>query len=452
MTGRANTVAKLALALAKRQQQNASAAADLMAKLAQDKVDDLRAAASPALDRKAGEDLVREVFAMESMVRGVFAELKDELRGKDGRNVEPAEAEALVRAVVQEIAPSLRGKDGDNATDAMVADAVASWLRANPPKPGKDGENVTPEQLAKAVAAYLAANPPKPGKDGDNATPAMVATAVAAYLKANPPKAGPPGPPPAHEVKGRKLRFKNPDGSWGSWLDLGGKGTVVHVGGGVPGGGGSATAETAYKIAIQGQNTSGAAIAKGTPVMATGTLGASGIITIAPMDGTDPASYKYLIGVAGADIAVDSTGDVVDIGKVRGFNTTAWAEGDVLWVSPATVGALTNVEPQAGQIKMPIAFVVTDHAQNGEIMVRVTPLDENSFAKAGAGLDWGYYKDHWSVAPTLLATIAAGDVWSYTLSGVTRYRLIPATYTPAQDAFYSQFTGGVLSGLIATRG
>jgi len=111
MTGRANTVAKLALALAKRQQQNASAAADLMAKLAQDKVDDLRAAASPALDRKAGEDLVREVFAMESMVRGVFAELKDELRGKDGRNVEPAEAEALVRAVVQEIAPSLRGKD-----------------------------------------------------------------------------------------------------------------------------------------------------------------------------------------------------------------------------------------------------------------------------------------------------------------------------------------------------
>ena len=237
------------------------------------------------------------------------------------------------------------------------------------------------------------------------------------------PEDGDPGPMPGHQIDGRRIRFEKPDGTWGDWIDLATGQTVSSGGGGslsiqkfydgaanfpasgkkqilyfdtsvMPYGvyvwdgtqyqqvGGGEGGGTAYAVAVQGKNTSGAPIAKGAPVMATGTLGASGIITIAPMDGTDPANYKYLIGVAGADIANGATGDVVDIGKIRGFDTTAWAEGDVLWVSPTTVGALTNVEPGAGQLKMPVAFVVTDHHQNGEIMVRITPLDENAFAAA----------------------------------------------------------------------
>jgi len=148
------------------------------------------------------------------------------------------------------------------------------------------------------------------------------------------------------------------------------------AGGGAGGGGGG----TAYTVAVAGKNTSGALIPKGTPVMATGTLGASGIITIAPMDGTDPDNYKYLIGVAGADIAVGATGDVVDTGEVRGFDTTAWNEGEVLWISTTAVGEFTNVEPMTG-LKMPVAFVVTDHHTNGEIMVRVTPVDESAHVK-----------------------------------------------------------------------
>ena len=114
--------------------------------------------------------------------------------------------------------------------------------------------------------------------------------------------------------------------------------------------------------------------------MATGTLGSSGIITIAPMDGTNPDNYKYLIGIAGANIPADAEGDVVDIGKVRGFNTSMWSEGDVLWVSTTTPGALTNVEPSNG-LKMPVAFVVTDHVNVGEIMVRVTPINEAAFVQ-----------------------------------------------------------------------
>ena len=169
--------------------------------------------------------------------------------------------------------------------------------------------------------------------------------------------------------------------------------------------------------------------------MATGTLGASGIITIAPMDGTNPENYKYLIGVAGADIAVDATGDVVDIGKVRGFDTTEWAEGDVLWVSTTEVGKLTNVEPTSG-LKMPVAFVVTDHVNVGEIMVRITPIDENrflgdTFETVSKNLKASDYALTYNGAGDLtvityangiiktLGYLGSGDLGTITLSGAT---------------------------------
>jgi hypothetical protein len=291
------------------------------------------------------------------------------------------------------------------------------------------------------------------------------------------------GPMPKHEWDGTRLRFEKPDGSWGQWVDLRGvRGvngeTIIQQGGGgggslsiqkfyptvadfpavgktqilyfdqstdpygvfvwtgteyqQVGGGGSGTA---YTVAVAGQNTSGALITKGTPVMATGTLGASGIITIAPMDGTNPDNYKYLIGIAGADIAVDATGDVVDIGKVRGFDTTQWAEGDVLWISTTEVGKLTNVEPTSG-LKMPVAFVVTDHQNNGEIMVRVTPIDENrfladTFETVSRNLKASDYELTYNGAGDLtvityangiiktLGYLGSGDLGTITLSGAT---------------------------------
>ena len=67
-------------------------------------------------------------------------------------------------------------------------------------------------------------------------------------------------------------------------------------------------------------------------------------------------------------------------------------------------------------------------------------------------IDWNYLATQWSVTPTLLTTIASGDVWQYTLIGVTRYRLVPSTYNATQDSFYSTFDGTTLSGLITSRG
>jgi len=46
---------------------------------------------------------------------------------------------------------------------------------------------------------------------------------------------GAPGSPPEHEWSGTKLRFRQPSGAWGPWVDLQGKGsgdTVIYGGGG----------------------------------------------------------------------------------------------------------------------------------------------------------------------------------------------------------------------------
>lgn len=73
-------------------------------------------------------------------------------------------------------------------------------------------------------------------------------------------------------------------------------------------------------------------------------------------------------------------------------------------------------------------------------------------ASNSSGTDWTYYATTWSVEPTLNASITGGDVYNYTLDGVTRYRFVPTTYDATEDAFYTTFSGGLLTGLIVSRG
>lgn len=56
----------------------------------------------------------------------------------------------------------------------------------------------------------------------------------------------------------------------------------------------------------------------------------------------------------------------------------------------------------------------------------------------------------WSAEPTLLQTIAEGEVYEYTYGSDTLYRLVPSG--SASDAFYTGFSSGTLSGLVAEKG
>jgi hypothetical protein len=150
------------------------------------------------------------------------------------------------------------------------------------------------------------------------------------------------------------------------------------------------------------RNATGVSIPKGTAVRATGTIGMSGRITVAPMiaDGTIPA--KFFLGITREAIADGADGKVTAFGKVRGINTNAFNEGDVLWVSATSAGALTNVEPVAPALKLPIAFVVTKSTTVGAVQVRVT---------VSATVEQGAKADS-AVQPGDLATVATTGAYS----------------------------------------
>lgn len=154
----------------------------------------------------------------------------------------------------------------------------------------------------------------------------------------------------------------------------------------------AATLQLGQELQIHCRNNSGSVIANGTPVMATGTLGASGRITIAPMDSTTAAYAKYYLGIATSDIPNDSDGKITTFGKVRQVNTTDTAvftgtvtDGSVLWLDPANVGKFTVTEPTGTELNQPVAFVVSA-GNNGTLFSRSTSINENAYASYAQGL------------------------------------------------------------------
>jgi len=119
------------------------------------------------------------------------------------------------------------------------------------------------------------------------------------------------------------------------------------------------------------KNQTGTAIPKGRAVMAVGALGASSRILVAPMVADGSVSSKYLIGVTIEEIANGEDGFVVSQGKLRGFDTSVYTQGTVLYCDPSNAGQFTDTEPTAPDLKLPIAFTV-DSKNNGTLAVRVT--------------------------------------------------------------------------------
>ena len=131
-----------------------------------------------------------------------------------------------------------------------------------------------------------------------------------------------------------------------------------------------ATLQVGQEIQIHCKNQTGSTIPDGTPVYVTGTLGASGRLTIAPMiaNGTIPA--KYFIGITTEPILDGDDGKVTFFGKIRGLDTSAYAEGQTLWVSATNAGLFQTTRPVAPNLDLEVAIVINSHVNNGTIFVR----------------------------------------------------------------------------------
>lgn len=164
-----------------------------------------------------------------------------------------------------------------------------------------------------------------------------------------------------HVTQARRVQWNQDDGT----MDVGlYGGSVLQVG---------------QELMYYAKNTSGSLIANGTPVMFTGTVGSSGKLTFGPAVADGSVLADYMMGVATQDIANNAFGYVTSFGLVRGFNTTGapygevWTDGDLLYFDPATPGTWTNVAPQAPNIDVPVAVVVSaGSGGSGSIFVRMT--------------------------------------------------------------------------------
>lgn len=125
------------------------------------------------------------------------------------------------------------------------------------------------------------------------------------------------------------------------------------------------------------RNSTGSTIPNGTAVGFVGA--ATDALEVAPYlaDGSQPT--LYILGIMTHDLPdTGEKGYCTTWGFVRDLDTSAFSQGDVLYVSTTVAGELTNVKPTAPNNVIPIAAVVKVGTTDGVIFVRPT-IEQQSY-------------------------------------------------------------------------
>ena len=175
------------------------------------------------------------------------------------------------------------------------------------------------------------------------------------------------------------------------------------------------------------------AITKGQVVMFTGAVGASGVPTGAPATGVTDGSY--IMGIAAESISLNGFGLVQYQGTLKGLNTSAYVDGDILWYNPAVTGGLTKTKPSAPNIKVQMAAVINaGSGGSGSILIRVSPgselggTDSNvQFGTLSANDLIQYNGTYWTnVAPSSISIGTATNLAGGTANQIP-YQTAPST-------------------------
>ena len=192
-------------------------------------------------------------------------------------------------------------------------------------------------------------------------------------------------------------------------------------------------------------------ITNGSVIRSSGVDVTSGDIIGAYMiaDGSQPA-YTTL-GIATETIGSGSTGYINQYGIVRDIDTTGapygetWLQGDLLYVSPTILGGLTNVEPEAPNLKIQIATVLKLGVLDGSLFVRPSlgyklndlhdvqnsgEVNGDLISYSASSNTWAYGKTlngDYKVNGSLSATTLYGD--GSNLTGIQDYYVTGGTYS-----------------------
>lgn len=169
-------------------------------------------------------------------------------------------------------------------------------------------------------------------------------------------------------------------------------------------------------IIIQVRNTTGATLTKGTLVYISGATGQ--IPTVSKALATSDATSAQTLGMISADLANNTNGYVTIIGLITNINTSAFTDGQQLYLSGTTAGTYTSTKPVAPIHLVYAGVVEYAHATQGKIFVKV----QN-----------GYELDE--IHDVLITTPTNDQVLTYeTATGLWKNKAVPSSGDPAGTA------------------
>ena len=110
-------------------------------------------------------------------------------------------------------------------------------------------------------------------------------------------------------------------------------------------------------------NKTGSTLNNGKVVRVTGAQGNR--MTAALADNSSDATSGTILGIMTQDVANNQQGFATTVGLVRDIDTSAFADGDVLYLGSA--GAITNVQPATPLHLITVGYCVRSHATQGSI-------------------------------------------------------------------------------------
>jgi hypothetical protein len=113
-----------------------------------------------------------------------------------------------------------------------------------------------------------------------------------------------------------------------------------------------------------------ATITKGQLCMFTGAVGSSGVLTAAPATAIPFA--EAIIGVAAENIANNAFGLIQNTGTLKGVDTSAFLDGDILYYNSAVTGGFTKTFPTSGPIVIAAAVAKSGSGGSGILTVRIS--------------------------------------------------------------------------------
>ena len=153
--------------------------------------------------------------------------------------------------------------------------------------------------------------------------------------------------------------FQNPypdDATFEQNVEVDGTLTANHIHGNLAG-----------AVYLHVKNTSGVTIPAGSPVYATGSVGASGATEVARSE-CDVASTMPALGIVDSELVANAEGHATVLGVAKGLNTGSYSVNDSLYVS--ATGGLTSTRPTgASELVQKIGRVIRSDASTGEILV-----------------------------------------------------------------------------------